>query len=307
MTPKNFCLGCALPALLAAMLAAMPAAAHGIVGNRFFPATVATDDPAVAEELSLPTVSWFKNADGNEERDISAEYSKRITPKLGISFDETWIETRPPGGPSVQGFDNLGLSLKYEFLKDAPSETILSAGVDMDIGGTGAAKIGAESFSTFTPTVYFGKGFGDLPARFSLAKPFAVTGLIGYRVPTVSHDRLDPVPQSLTYGFALEYSLPYLASHVRDFGWPRVVDQLTPLVEAAFDLPVVRTGGEPTTGTINPGLIWSGQHFQLAAEADFPINGASAKTVGATVQLHFYIDDIFPHSFGAPIFRGGRI
>src|SRR5450631_3286738 len=35
---------------------------HGIAGKRFFPATLATDDPFVADELSLPTVSRRKTA-----------------------------------------------------------------------------------------------------------------------------------------------------------------------------------------------------------------------------------------------------
>ena len=37
--------------------------AHGFAGKRFFPATLTTDDPFVADELSLPTISkrlWCK-------------------------------------------------------------------------------------------------------------------------------------------------------------------------------------------------------------------------------------------------------
>src|SRR6476646_5026684 len=34
-----------------------PSGAHGFAGKRFFPATLATDDPFVADELSLPTLS----------------------------------------------------------------------------------------------------------------------------------------------------------------------------------------------------------------------------------------------------------
>jgi hypothetical protein len=33
------------------------------VGARFFPATMAVDDPFAADELALPTATWFK-ADG---------------------------------------------------------------------------------------------------------------------------------------------------------------------------------------------------------------------------------------------------
>ena len=35
--------------------------AHGLIGQRFFPATLAIDDPFVADELSLPTVLHIRN------------------------------------------------------------------------------------------------------------------------------------------------------------------------------------------------------------------------------------------------------
>ena len=41
-----------------AFCSTVPALSHGIVGNRFFPATITTDDPFAADELSLPTVSY---------------------------------------------------------------------------------------------------------------------------------------------------------------------------------------------------------------------------------------------------------
>ena len=63
-------------------------------------------------------------------------------------------------------------------------------------------------------------------------------------------------------------------------------------------------GGGGTTGTINPGLLWSGQYTQLGIEAIVPVNRASGSNVGVLMQLHFYIDDIFPHTLGTPIFGG---
>ena len=44
--------------MFAAVLAAPATAAlaHAIVGNRFFPATLAIDDPGVTDELALPTI-----------------------------------------------------------------------------------------------------------------------------------------------------------------------------------------------------------------------------------------------------------
>jgi len=50
---------CAL-ALALSLTSVHVAQAHGLIGKRFFPATLATDDPFVADELSLPTISYLK-------------------------------------------------------------------------------------------------------------------------------------------------------------------------------------------------------------------------------------------------------
>ena len=50
-------------ALLFVALSFSQAFAHCFVGARFFPATLAIDDPCVADELSLPTVSCSKTGD----------------------------------------------------------------------------------------------------------------------------------------------------------------------------------------------------------------------------------------------------
>ena len=82
---------------------------------------------------------------------------------------------------------------------------------------------------------------------------------------------------------------------------PDWVNQLTPLVEFSLETPL--SGGERTTGSVNPGLIWSGQSVQIAVEAMMPVNRDSGDTVGITAQLHFYLDDIFPDTLGRPIFQ----
>ena len=46
----------ALGAALVAATLASSASAHGIAGKRLFPTTLTIDDPAVADEVSLPTV-----------------------------------------------------------------------------------------------------------------------------------------------------------------------------------------------------------------------------------------------------------
>ena len=127
---------------------------------------------------------------------------------------------------------------------------MLAVGLDAEWGGTGSEKVGADRTSTLTPNFYFGKGANDLPDGLWWAKPFALTGVIGYAVP-LAHE-----PRALQSGFALEYSFRYLSSHVRDVGLPSVINQLTPLVEVQLTTPIADR--MPSTGTINPGLIWSG-------------------------------------------------
>ena len=93
---------------------------------------------------------------------------------------------RPDSGDTQRGFDNLEASIKYKFYQDDVHEAIMSAGIDWDIGGTGSRRVGAESFSTVTPGIFFGKGFGDLPQDMKYLRPLAITGLVGIGIPTRS-------------------------------------------------------------------------------------------------------------------------
>src|SRR6266568_8116943 len=72
--------------------------AHEIVGNRFFPATLGIDDPGVNDELSFPTIAVVKTGDDPSfrQRDISGEFSKRITDAFAISFGVTHSHLSAP-------------------------------------------------------------------------------------------------------------------------------------------------------------------------------------------------------------------
>src|SRR2546428_7926177 len=88
------------------------AGAQGLAGKRFFPATLATNDPFVADELSLPTVSHIKRpADGERpptrETEVSGEFSKRLSPDFGFSLGGAWRPPDPDDGKSGTGFGNL--------------------------------------------------------------------------------------------------------------------------------------------------------------------------------------------------------
>jgi hypothetical protein len=298
------------------------ALAHCFVGARFMPATLSVDDPCVADELSLPTVAMFKNGDdpSARETDISGEYSKRITETFGVSFGATWTHLHPPDGPNASGFQNVETMFKYQFLTDPAHELVMSIGLGVEWGATGAVGVGADRFTTFTPTFFIGKGFGDLPDSAGWLRAFAVTGQIGYAIPSsrstttfgTDPDTGDQTidvefnPQFLTWGGSLQYSMPYLKSNVVDLGLPDFINHLIPIVEFSLQTPVANTltSGTVTTGTINPGVIWVGNYFQVALEAIIPVNRASGSAVGGMAQLHIYLDDIFPTSIGKPLFGG---
>ena len=138
----------------------------------------------------------------------------------------------------------------------------------VDWGHTGSTGSGlADTFSRLTPTIYFGKGFGDLPDSFSWIRAFAVTGQVGYQIPTNSFDFTQNVfiPQQLVYGASLQYSMPYLKSEVIDLQLPDFFNHLIPIVEVSLTTPVANNFGNPytTTGTVNPGVIWVGSYFQV--------------------------------------------
>ena len=297
--------------------------AHEIVGNRFFPATLGIDDPGTNDELALPTVSAFKTGDDPSvrQRDVSTEFSKRITEAFAVSFGSTYSHISPPGGPTgmgANGFQNLDTTFKYRVIKDPEHEFIVSVGLGVEWGGTGAAGVGADPFNTYSPTVFFGKGLGDLPDTFSWIRPVAITGQISYAIPgrnsatifgidsNTGNSTIDTEfhPQVLNWGFSLQYSMPYLKSAVIDLGLPDFINRLIPLVEATLQTPVSNTltSGTVTTGTINPGFIWVGNTFQIGLEAQIPINRQSGTNVGVIGQLHFYLDDIDPRGIGKPIF-----
>jgi hypothetical protein len=287
------------------------ALAHCFVGARFLPATLAIDDPCVADEMSLPTVAWSKTADvpPASELDLSFDFSKRITENFGVTISQGWSSIRQADGTLMQGFGNFETTFQFQVLKDREHELAILAGLIVDWGHTGSTGSGfATDYSLVTPTLYFGKGFGDLPSSFGAVRAFAVTGQVGYQIPTTSFDFTQNVfiPEQLVYGASLQYSMPYLKSEIVDLGLPDFINHMIPIVEVSLTTPVSNNFGNPytTTGTVNPGVIWVGSYFQVGLEAMVPINRQSGTGVGVIGQLHLYLDDMFPSTIGQPLFGG---
>jgi len=289
--------------LLSVTLLPITANAHGIAGDRVFPATISTDDPAAASEASLPTIGWFPNPrddSGNvpKETDIGGELDVLVAPHFAVGISDAWTSVTTKNEPAVSGYQNLVVSGKYQFYENDEHEVLMSAGLVAEVGGTGAARIGADPSSTFTPTIYFGKGMGDLPDSIDFLKPVAITGTIGF---AVAQNRSEP--DKFQPGFAIEYSMQYLKSSVKDYGLPDIVNHLVPVVE--FPLTYGLDNGDHSWGgTANPGIIYLGNKWQFGVEAMIPLTSATQNGTGVIGQFHVFLDDLFPAVFSKPIFGG---
>ncbi|WP_175793231.1 hypothetical protein [Burkholderia ambifaria] len=293
------CVRVAAPAAFAAaLLAPAVSHAHAIAGDRVFPATMAVDDPGVGDEMNFQ-FGHIKttNDDGNDVNvnTASFEWDKLITSNLAFSVGSTYINQNAPDGGSAKGFDNLEVGLKYLAYVNPKHEFMVSVGVKASLGGTGAKSV-SDSFSTISPAVFFGKGFGDLPDALKYLRPLAITGAVSPNYTTNAS-----APDSLDWGVTLQYSIPYLQSSVKNLGLGQPFSNLVPVIEFPMN---TCTGGPcsgQTTGTINPGLLWMTRWGQFGVEAQIPVNRASGRHTGVLLQAHLYLDDLFPNSVGKPL------
>jgi hypothetical protein len=291
---------------------------HGIAGNRFFPGTLAFDDPAVADEAIVPLYSSLKHpaevGDGDVvDNAVNWSVFRLLTPKLGIGVDSGWV-SRNWVGSQRSGFDITSVDLKAEIYRNDLHEALVSAGVAWGFGHTGAQGIAANAPDLIAPGVFFGKGFGDLPDYLSWLRPFGVSGAVSVAHPLAGGTstnigldsqtgQLGPLPTRNVdiwhWGFAVEFSTLYLTNRYTPGKLPKEepLNQLVPLVEFAFD----SAQGSKTFATMNPGLSYVAVTWQIAAEAIIPLNGATGRSVGARAQLLLFLDDLIPSVFGKPL------
>ncbi len=277
-------------------LAPTSARAHGFEGDRFFPPTPLTDDPFAVDELSLPAVT-YNPAQAAKELDVNGAFTKEIFPKFAVTVQDTYINLNPKGGPAQDGFSPLGFNIKYQLWEVPAHEFILALGSDFTLGGTGSKALDSyQYYTTYTPSLYFGKGFNEFPDQLKFLRPFAFTGVVGYDLYGNA-----AASNALEWSGSLQYSLEYLQDHVEDVGLPRPFKDMIPLVEFQMTTPTNKNA-TPTTGQINPGVLWEGKYCQLSLEASIPINSRSGPAIGGLFQVQIFIDDIWPKVFGFPIF-----
>ncbi len=146
-------------------------------------------------------------------------------------------------------------------------------------------------------------------------RPFAVTGAVTLEHPlgsTATNLELDPqsgqlaptltaAVDTLHWGFSIQYSTFYLSNPYTPGKLPKDEDaplrQFIPLVEFAFDTP----RGEKTAATMNPGLAYVADSWQIAAEVIVPLNNEGGHAVGVRASLLLFLEDFIPALFGKPL------
>ena len=313
------------PKLLAALagvslLPVQPVFAHGFAGPHMFISTLLIDDPNVADEASVPTFMWLPQpSDTNpapELYNLDFEFDKRITENFGFSVNGgyQWLQT--PGAKTANGWQNVEVGLKYKPFVSAEHEFMVSVGVFREFARTGAngtngGVLGNDDSSSTTPTIFWGKGFGDLPIGFLL--PLALTGTLGYsiadkklKVTGTDPDSGDPLFNNGTFnqwsgGLSLQYSIRYLQSQVKDLGLPEFVNRLTPVVEVAWSSPASKPNQSSTQYLVGAGINYTATNYAVTVEALIPGNKQTGSHMGVIAQFHLYFDDLFPNSLGKPI------
>ena len=272
-----------LPLLVILLLHSDLSDAHGIASDRYFPPTITLDDPYAADEVHA-VVGRTPNVGLNNTNTAIGNVMMlgggiEPIPGFGISLDGLYRSPNANLTPQANGFDNVYYTIKKELTINDEHEFALTAGVNGQIGGTGGP--GAANYTTYAPSVFYAKGFGDLPNSLSLLKPFAVTGVLGYQMPTDQSQ-----PKALNWGFTLQYSFMYLNEHVQSTGWGEPLNHMIAVVE--FPLQTCKTGtcSGQVTGSVNPGIVWVGPEFNLTAQAVLPINSQSGQGVGVLFQIH---------------------
>jgi hypothetical protein len=292
----------------------------GYVGDRFFPSTLATTVPTPADFYNPPYFVKLPDTATTHEIDIPTTYSRLVTKDWSVFFTETFRILDVANKGRLSGFDNLVIGTQYQLYTNPEHQFVFTVGGTAAIGGTGSPGI-ASSFSTLTPTVYIGKGFGDLPDSLAWLRPLTVSGTVAVAVPTASTSlgTIDSLradagaftslmtvpsgattlsetinPKILQLGFALEYSLVTNQYTGPNRTGTRYPEGWVPLIEFTTATPLNGPLAGRTTGTINPGVIWVNRYLQVGVEAIIPMNAQSGRDLGVRAQAHLYFSEIFP-------------
>jgi hypothetical protein len=300
-----------LLALMAAQGLSGLASAHGLAGNRFFPGTLAFDDPAVGDELDFPLVDVLPGTSGGI-RDINYgfQFTRLLTPDVALGVASGVIQQFQNAHPQRPGFEQTAVEIKARVWEDDIHETLASASLVYSIGASGTNAVGSGGPDTLAPGVFFGQGFGALPDSLAFLRPFGISGAFapqfplegssaatGGALPTATKN-----PIIINWGLSLQYSTYYLTD--RFTGGPPAAEplhQFVPLVEFAVASPLQDTPATRAVATADPGVAYVGSTWQVGAEAILPLDRGAGHGIGGRLQLLLFLDDLIPAVFGEPI------
>lgn len=285
---SQLCLLLRTGSILLILLSFLPTYAFAHGENCFVP-TMAIDEPTVGDELDI-VFSTLKNReeDGtSHSQGFGMEVSKVIFPHFGISVGTNYKRLRLVDSFNT-GFDNVEIGAKYEFYTDHDRNFLLSAGLIAEIGGTGRREIGAHSHTEIAPILYFGKGMADLSDEYQYIRPIVITGLLSPSYCTGARKF-----ENIELGLSFQYHLRNLNHDCHNFFHYDFLNYVIPLVEFPLEMGITGECRGKVLGTVNPGVLFSGHYMQLGFEAMIPVNKRSGSHVGALIQVHFFLDNMF--------------
>ena len=266
------------------------------------------------DELVFPAVSSLKHpgegADVTDTR-IGGSFTRLLTSSSpSESRADEFIET----GESLSArIRTTALTLKDLLYKNELHEVMVSAGLAWGIRGSGAQGVGANKPHTVEPSIFFGKGFGDLPDGLAWLRPFAVTGAVTLEHPMsgssinsgsmgtpANSAPCSPAMSTRCIGDSRSSTAHSISpTAIRPASFPRM--RATASIHPARRICVRYAAGEKTAATMNPGLAYVGGAWQVAAEAIVPLNSEGGRTIGMRAHLFLFFDDLFPAVFGKPL------
>jgi len=279
-------------------LAASTAHAHGVVGERSFIEPFIAEDVNPKNEFVIARPEWDHGRDGRTFT-LGFGLEKKLTDRFSITLDSAWLDVHPEaaGEPHENGFDNLAATLKYAFFINPEHEAITSIALE-STAPTGSRSVGAEGDWSFKPFFLYGKGLGDLPQTLKYLRPLALQGDAGFEIST-DHDRTT----TFAHNVAIEYSVPYLQSFVRDFGlgWPL----RNFIADTEFNFEHGAHGAEEgrVSAVVTSGVVYMDRWVEVGVAGRFPLNGRAHEELdwGVIGIVDLFIDDLLPWTRWQPV------
>jgi hypothetical protein len=289
--------------------------AHGVVGKRLFVEPMATEDANVFSEYDVIVPSYVSGDEG-KELELGSSITLQLTENLGLEIEGEWVSLDLEEGSSESGMANPEAVLKYAAFSSPEHEWIATVALDVAFPYGGAEEIWGEEFWAFGTGLFYGKGFGDLPESLSYLRPLMLQGdaVIHHHL-TQEGGGADGTTDlgggiesfnTLSYNFAIYYSVPYLQQFVKDVGIPWPFSRLFPMVELNYERVLNGPEAGSLEGFARPGLLWVGKSVELGLAAVVPVAGGVKDEVdiGVTGIVSLYLDDLFPTVFREPLLYG---